>query len=288
MKKLSAIMLANSCLLACLAFPACDSSYDRYDNSELYKIGNFTYEAAQVSKIEIDWAAGSIEIEQGSSETLFVRENTATHSDTEKMHYYLDGRTLKIEYCSSGYKGKINASEKNLQLEIPSGVELEIDTEKASLTMGNVSLSSLSIDNGSGSITGENWTVERDVDVETTSGYVTLGGLTAQSFDFEGKSGNFSIEKANLSVIDGETGKGSIKLGILGLCSGSLETTSGDITLTLLDGAGLSALFKTFTGKLKTEKEYDHQNRYLFAGENAEKNYWQIKVDTVGGDLIVQ
>lgn len=270
-----------------LSLTACASSYERYEDAETYSIGNFSYTASEVKEIEIDWKGGSIEIQQGQSDTISGFEESLTRSETQKMHHLLKEGTLKIEYCASGYKGDINENEKNLQLEIPKEIALRIETKDASVSVGMIEVRSLSIESNSGDVTGEKWTVDREVEIETDSGFVSIGELNAENLDFESKSGGLSVEKCNLRQIDGEAKGGDIKLGLIGKCIGSLETTSGNVTLKLLEETGLGVRFKSFMGDLKTEREYQKENRYLFTGKS-EENYWQIGVDTVSGNLYVE
>ena len=285
MRKQLSILFCAICLTT-LSLTACESSYERYDDANLYSIGDFTYAASEVKEIEIDWAGGSIEIQQGEGR-FSAMESSRLRSDVQKMHHYLDGTTLKIEYCASGYKGDINEADKNLQLEIPKGVDLHIETKGAPVVIGVIEANSLSVESNSGDITGEKWTIVREVEIETSSGFVSIGELNAENLDFESKSGGLSVEKCNLRQIDGETKGGDIKLGLIGKCIGSLETTSGNVTLHLLEETGLGVRFKSFMGDLKTEKEYQKESRYLFVGKN-EENYWQIGVDTISGNLYVE
>ena len=285
MKKQLSILFCS--ILSVVSLYACDNSYERYDNAHLYSVGDFTYATAQVFKIEIDWFGGSVEIQQGKGETLSACENVTTRNLTEKMRHFLDGNTLKIEYCSSGYKGKIDESEKNLQLEIPSGVELELETKNASVAIGAIDIKSLAIESDSGNVTGESWRVENNVEMETRSGYFALGELNARTFAFDSGSGDFSIEKLCVSQIEGETKKGNIKFGIIGNCVGELETMSGDVKLSLLEQTGLSVQFKSLTGNLKTERAYEKGERLLFGKADFKEKGWKIDVDTISGDLIV-
>ena len=106
MKKQSSIFICGI-LFAVVFLSGCDSSYGRYEDSELYVAGNFSYSAEQVKEIEIDWTGGSIEIQQGEKE-FSAMESSRIRSSEQKMHHYLEGNILKIEYCASGYKGDIH------------------------------------------------------------------------------------------------------------------------------------------------------------------------------------
>ena len=287
MKKQWSILFLGICFTVS-TFCSCESSYDDYDDAKFYTAGDFQYQATEVKEIEIDWIGGSIEIQPGESGKVSGIENSLTRSDSQKMYHYLDGDTLKIEYCASGYKGEIDENQKNLQIEIPKGIDLHIETKSASVSIGTIEVRSLSIDSTSGDITGERWTVQTDVEIETGSGCLSVGELIADDLDFDSKSGSLSIERCQLKQIDGETKSGTMKLGMAGLCVGSLETTSGKVVLRSLEKGGLGVRFKSFTGELKTERAYGKENRYHFFGERESEHFWQIGVDTVSGDLYVE
>ena len=131
--KAAAVML---CLGSTLSLAGCKKAdYDDYDNAQKYSIGDFEYQAADVKKVEVHWETGAIEVIQSSEDSLSVAETQPAETDAEKMHYYLDGTTLKIRFCASDYDKKINSKNKNLKVEVPENVALDIESEDADITL---------------------------------------------------------------------------------------------------------------------------------------------------------
>ena len=111
MKKLVSILLAA--LLVCGAF-GCVAirMFNKYENADRYQYGAFTYEAASVYTVDLDWAAGDVTVKHGSG-TLSVSESGGeTLSVSERLHWWLDGTTLRIKYCESGYSHVIPSKDK--------------------------------------------------------------------------------------------------------------------------------------------------------------------------------
>ena len=288
MKKLARIMLGALVAFTAFNFSGC-SKYDDYDHANLYSIGEFSYATTDVNRIEIDWVAGSVEIEQSASATLLVSEDAASLKNAEKMHYYIEGGVLKIKYCESNYKGKIDATNKHLRVEIPEGISLEIDTVSAPITMGGVSLASLSLETVSGNVTAETWNCTGSVEVDTVSGSFTIGELTAENFESESTSGNINISKLSVNRLDAESTSGNIILGLNKKTNADIETTSGDITLSLLTDDGARVKFKSVSGDFKAEKEYTKSALgYDFFGADGVSTGSSIAVETVSGDLLVK
>ena len=73
MKKMVSILLAA--LLVCGAF-GCVAirMFNKYENADRYQYGAFTYEAASVYTVDLDWAAGDVTVKHGSG-TLSVSES---------------------------------------------------------------------------------------------------------------------------------------------------------------------------------------------------------------------
>ncbi len=288
MKKLARIMLGAFVAFTAFNFSGC-SKYDDYDHAHLYSIGEFSYAASDVNSIEIDWVAGSVEIEQSASETLLVSEDAAAAKDAEKMHYYVEGGVLKIKYCESGYKGDIDSTNKHLRVEIPNGIRLEIESVSAPITMGGVSLSSLSLETVSGNVTAETWSCTGSVEVDTVSGSVTVGELTAENFEAESTSGKVNVSKMSVNRVEAESTSGDIIFGLSKKTTADIETTSGDITLSLLNNDGARVKFKSVSGDLKTEKEYAKgASGYDFLGTDGVSTGTSISVETVSGDLSIK
>ena len=248
-KRILWIMMSG--ILSLSAFGGCTvmGRYERYENAAFYTAGSFTYNAEDVKAVEIDWVNGSVEIVQTDSAELSVTEDSI--KDIHKtFHHYLDGTTLKIKFCESGAKTNVEGKYKNLRVEIPASIHLEIESVSAPITIGEATLSSLSVETVSGKLTAENVHTSR-LEIDSVSADIELG-LSAQTI-------------------------------------AEIETVSGDITLSLLKNMGATIVFETLSGKFATEREYGKagKKRYDILGD-ANISVCEIEIDTVSGDLFIK
>ncbi|MBQ8295992.1 MAG: DUF4097 family beta strand repeat protein [Clostridia bacterium] len=226
------------------------SRFEKYDEASRYSVGNFTYSAHTITNVEIDWVSGTVEVAQSDSPTLSVEEKDPSPVDEQKMHYYIDSDTLHIKYCKSGLKLNFDEDFKDLRVEIPAGIELDISSIDAAVTVQAVSLREFSAETVGGKIVAENVSAD-EISMEGVGGSLTLG-----------------IAKAKTDV--------------------ALETVGGNIKLTLLNGLGAKIEFATLGGKFKTEKKYGKSGRrYDVYGADGVSTDCHVEVDTVGGDLTV-
>lgn len=269
MKKQFVSILAGATLFGLTAFAGCSvdvTKYNRYDNADKYTAGSFTYAATGITDIDIDWVVGSVTLVQSDNAELSVSESGASLSEDEKVHYWIDRGTLNIKFCKSGWKGNLDDKEKNLTVEIPQGVDLDVDNVSGKIVAENVSVGELSVENVSGNVTLGN-VIARELSVENVSGGIQINGLTAGDISIDGVSG--SIELSELSAPKAE-----------------IETVSGKITLTLAPSQGANVSFDSASGKLKSEKKYSKNgDNYSFAGEG---DILQVEAETSSGDFIVK
>lgn len=205
-----------------------NTHFGTYRDAEKYKAGDFTYKSDEVSKVKVYWVSGDIWVSQGAGELSVSEEEQ--EKEEKKLHYLLNQDTLTIQFCSSNYKGK--PWSKDLSLEIPEGVALEISTVSGSTEMGEVSLASLDYKGVSSPLEIEKAFIEGNLSVDTVSGDVEIESLSAESLTIQSVSGES-------------------KLGLSSLKKARLESVSGDMELTLLDGMGAKVSYEGLSGKNK-------------------------------------
>lgn len=239
--------------------------FSEYENAELYQSGNFTYQAAEVTEIEIDWIAGEVNIVQSAEETLSVSEKYVAKEETERVHYYLDDSILHIKFCASDFKGSIHERDKKLTVEIPAGVYLEIHSVSSPVDLGSVNLSEISVTNVSGSIEGERLTA-KSVRLETVSGKIEIGEVYADSLALQNVSGNIFATLSRAT-------------------NAEIENTSGNVELTLKENLGTTIKVSLVTGKVISDLEYTQSgSRFYFYGGGTNS----LRVDLVSGNLTVK
>ena len=259
-------MICTAAVFCVACLTGCGSGYrfERYENADLYTAGGASYAANQVRKIEIDWVGGSIEIEQGDGVNVY--EESGRIAQEEQMRYYLAGDVLKIKYCSSGHRGKIDDATKNLQVEIPSGVSLEIDAVSASVLIGVIQLDELDLETGNGRVEAERIACNK-AEIETVGGNVSVGELRTAELKAESVSGELSF-------------------GFSSYLRAELDNARGNIFVRLADGLGARVLFETKKGALLTDRLYETQGTaHIFAG--TQERACEIDVETTQGDLCI-
>ena len=269
------------CLLAgvlfCLSFvgckPSAEGSFRYYDNAAAYVAGEFTCDSATVKRVEIDWIGGNVEIEQSGSGKTSVFEDGEELSEEKRLHTYLSDGVLRVKYCRSGCLGKIDETQKNLQVDIPKGVDVEINGVSANVYLGMIEIGNLSIETDTGCIEAES-ILCKNADIETQSGYIGMGALTADKIELDSASGE-------------------IHLGIPTCQSTEIETKNGNVTLYLQGSVCALIGFETQRGVLQTERKYERkEDGYLFVleekKEGAQVSPVKILVETESGNLRVQ
>ena len=205
-----------------------------YDESDFQAAdGQVTIPAGQVSSVDIEWIAGSVEIVRGRGEEISVSESADGSLDEEDMlRYRLKNGRLEIKYCKSQFKIGLfpNDPAKHLTVALPQKLydTLRIDSVSADVTISEQKVTGL--------------------DLVNVSGNVQLNDVsTISTLDYEGVSGNFSAENLNCHALNVENVSGLVKLNGSVSASADLESVSGDIHLTStawireIDGESVSA-----------------------------------------------
>lgn len=262
MKKSGIVILIIMLLSCMIVFSSCGLWFNktlnytvRYINESKYSVGNFEYQALDIDKIEINWVFGDVTIIESDKAELSVSEDESNLTTNQKLRYLIEGRTLIIQFWKSNYSGKGNVSKhrKDLTVEIPRNITLEIDQVSGNIESNMLNLKSL--------------------DIDIVSGNTRIDTLNVNDLNIENVSGNINIKSINAVDIDIDTVSGNVNLGIVSGKWVEIDSVSGDITLSL-SGIGASINFNSVSGHYKNDAKY---------GDGSCK----IDVDTTSGDLIV-
>jgi hypothetical protein len=254
---------------AVCGFGGCSCTNDvsdmrRYADGDRYCVGNFTYSASEIKSVEIDWEGGRLEIEQSDAPELSVMEENPSDEEKKLVHYFLENGELKIRYCASGLKGKIDEFYKSLRVEIPAGISLDIENLNADVSLGVLALDEFSISTKTGNVSAEKITCKTG-EIETRSGRVSIGDFTANEFDAESE-------------------RGALCFGFSKPTKGEMES-GGDIKLLLYSGLGAKVKYHSFLGQFLCEKDYEKtSDGYQIAGQE----YCLFDVDLSRGKLEIQ
>ena len=275
MKKVCGFYIAAMAIIV-FSFVGCKPSAERnfrvYENAAAYTVGEFTCDSAAVKRVEIDWIGGNVEIEQSPWAKVSVLEEENNLAEEKRLHTYLNEGVLQVKYCRSGCLAKIDETQKNLQVDIPKGIDLKINGVSANVYLGVLELGNLSVETNTGCIEGERILCQR-AELETDSGYIGVGALTAPQVEVESLSGDIHL--------------------VAPICQNTeIETKNGNVTLYLQGDVSALIGFETQKGTLKTERKYERKGKdYFFAfdGQNTvQASIIKIVVETDSGNLCVE
>lgn len=288
------IALALACVMVGAMLCACTidlSDYDisfgissyKYENANKYTAGNGS--AKNVTEIDIDWINGDVKVEYSSdmSEIEFS-ESYEENIDSElKMHWWVDGSTLKIKFAESGakLKGELNklltvkvpyelagisitTVSADIATEIITAKEAEFDTVSGEISTPMCFYNEIDADSVSGDIHIQT-NAEADIDIDTVSGYVTVSS-GIKELSIRTVSGNAEVYSYNAEY-DAE-----------------FDTTSGDIIVHVTENTGLELEFDTVSGDFESDVELSYKDGKYKRGDKGAK----IEVDTVSGNCTVR
>lgn len=304
MKKLCICLLAFVLcigLFGCVIINNGASSFNQYADADKYSVGGFSYVAGEVTRVEVNWLAGSIHLQQSQRDTLQVEE-TGELTEEQQLHWLLKNGVLKIQYCVSGYMGTFPTKGKELTVEIPQGIDLSVDTVSGDIFIGDGSFGELKMDSTSGKIVfgtvsanvcrldsvsgtmdGDKLLCKKRLKADTTSGDVCIDRLETPEADVETTSGSIDIGLWGQEVEIGTT-SGDIKLVLEKGESVEVESTSGGVTLKLGEKLGGAALdFDSTSGSLHADGYYMEQGCHIFGDGSC-----KIQVKTTSGSLVVK
>ena len=316
MKKLICAVFA---IVLCLVICGCGyTASASYPNADKYSVGSFTYDAAAVQAVEINWTAGRVELTESDGAKLSVTETTEGLTPEQQMRWWLDGSTLRIQYWKSGYTGTLNNKEKRVTVEIPKDISLNVQVTSGviqagnhqvnSLTLkatsGNIVLGAVNTDSAvltctSGSVTVGPLRARNKIEITCTSGEIkvdnamadtialntTSGKITAGPLDAAGAmtasttSGSMKLDAVKAKSAKAHSTSGDIQLGIYQCETVDVSCTSGDVTLSVLHGSGATVDFKTNSGTLNG-KDAKKSAQQVF-GDGAS----QVSISTTSGDV---
>ena len=286
MKKILSLIL-TVCLLCGTIGCVVISRVTKYANADKYTAGAFTYEEGAVTRIELDWAAGGVTLRHGTG-TLSVSESGGeTLSTSERLHWWLDGTTLRIKYCESGFSHVIRAKDKQLTLELPleNRVDLKIDIASGGIDADALYASSLDVNTASGGM--QIGTLDaKEVNIDSASGGVRIGTVTVDSrFTVDTASGGLSAERLNAKTVKIDSASGGVSLGLDTADTVDIDVASGHVTLKLWDTErGATVRLNKLSGSFDCKIPMTAEGKAYRIG-NGEM---QISIDTASGGVTIE
>ena len=226
------------------------------------------FDAREIDRLKIDWAAGKIVIVPVEGKNISVTEELLGTDKT--MVLKKDGSTLYVQYCEGAIGlsfGSGSSLKKNLYVCVPQDwdcKELEIDAASATVQVENLTIEELASSTASGTHTFTNCQVEK-LKMETVSGNLDFNG-SLDKLDFNGVSA-----QANLVLINQPK-------------SIQLESVSGDLNLTLPEDCGFTLDKDSLSGRVSSELETTEKDGKIVHGDGSCK----IEVEGVSSSVHIR
>lgn len=130
-----------------------------YDNVEKYVVGGASI-ADAVDRVEIQWLSGSVKVAAHKEDIVrFSEEANRTLTNDNSVHYWLDGTTLRIQFCDSG-EWDLNGLKKDLTVLLPEELllkELKINGLSAEMEVDSIKTEELNLNTMSGNVEITGW-----------------------------------------------------------------------------------------------------------------------------------
>lgn len=226
MKKI--ILIAISAVLAFTLF-SCGNLYV-YPEAEKYSSGDSVI-SDEIKNIDIDWIAGNVEIKYGDTEKIEISESGAEKSDeSHRLRWRIDKYTLKIKYAASMVECFTTQKELTVVLPEKMKLEkITVDTTSADVNCKDIIADTAEFSSTSGDIevTGAQM---KNFDAQSTSGKIKAGKISAKTIMTESTSGKVSIEctktPENMDV-ESTSGDVTVKLPENAGFTADIDTSSG-------------------------------------------------------------
>lgn len=232
------------------------------DTDEVIVSDQASVPAGDITKIKVDWVAGSVNLRVGSSDEIVFSESSYRNlTDRQKMRYTVsDSGVLQIHFCEDlenifdWFNVDANMPAKTLTLEVPASLvgklsELDIETVSANIDLSGVYGSKNDLSSVSGEIRCTDVAAE-DLKLGSTSGSLVCDNATAAMLTLNNVSGSIRVA-GEFTRVDAESVSGTINLAFTNTPDRiTVDNVSGNITVALPEGTNFTAKYDSVSGSL--------------------------------------
>lgn len=298
------LVLGLALMLGC--FSGCSGFGSRYANADKYTSGDRDI-SDEINEIDINWSSGSVTVKRHDQKTVSVRETCNKDiSDAKKVHTWVDGKTLRVQFSKSGESFTFTSIDKDLEICIPKDMklvclsydgssadsrfeEIEADLISVDVSSGNTKLidvtaKQIEIDTSSGDVEVEQKGETDRLNVDSSSGDIDIKGETINKLHLDSSSGDVKADVDKTDDFYGDSSSGEFKLWFKELPSkADIDTSSGDVKLYLPKDGDFQIEVDTSSGDFESEHSLSKNGDTYTSGSGSSKFY----VDTSSGDITV-
>ncbi len=164
-----------------------------------------------VKNIEVDWAAGEVDIKENPKGKIEwnVKGRTAKYKAYERRGTF----RIELQGERDPQTGSINYEPEYASLLIPSGIKLSVTVISATASIDGIS--------------------NKEMSLTTTSGDASFNDIITENLDIQSTSGDISIRKAQILALDCNSTSGDIEIGNTEVQTLDFHSTSGDGSFSL-------------------------------------------------------
>ena len=260
-----------------------------------------------VKNLDVQWSSYRVEVVYHKGDGILLTEDTGAElSEEQRMHWKLDGDTLRVRFSGGGIIMLPSGTRKNLTLSLPEDFRgetiaisvanadvvsdtlrakrLKIDSSSGDISVGAENISSVELSNASGRIDLRHTGTSQYVTLQSSSGAITAELDSVEKLDAETASGDVKVSAASLADVEADSSSGEISLTVreyMAACR--IDTASGEVTLKLPETLGFTAEVDTASGDFESDIALKHRGDSYVAGDgNAE-----IEIDTSSGNISI-
>ena len=256
-----------------------------YDHAKQYTAGDAKIDD-KVQAIDLDWVSGNVNVIPSPDDTVTISEITdGTLPEEQRVHWWLDGTTLRIKFCASGLKLRFHYGKKALTVAVPESLQLSdihIDSASADVQVSTAKVNDIHVDTASGDVTIENCLEVQNVRISTASGKQTVIIPTAETAQFGTASGSISIRADSIKTLKTNTASGDVRCELQKAPDDcSMETSSGKVTVGLPEDIGFTLKLGTASGRLESDFALKKSGSTFICGDASSR----MKINTASGDI---
>lgn len=248
-----------------------------------------------VKNIEVDWLSGQVDVSTYSGDSVTFSETAnRTLSADEVLYYYVDGRTLHIQFNKDKQydSNTMDGLHKTLTIRVPQALvlnSLEVNTVAAAISVNGASMEEATLQTVSGAVKVSNTAVSDTFRANTVAGNITAEQTGAHTFSANTVSGSIKAAEAEPTArIEMESVIGKVTLALGAVPAGcSVSTTSGKVELTLPKDAVFGAIATVNTGKVSSDfdmQSWEGGKRYTIGSTRQTS----ITLHTTSGSIAVR
>ncbi len=235
-----------------------------YDNADKYSVGEFTLDE-EITSLDIDWIAGQVNLVVTGEDKVYATESDV-EDEAEKLRYRVVDGKLMIKFKKSERMKFGDDLSKELTLYIPEEMAEDINNVSVQCVSAGLNIEYMSIDT---------------VDIEMVSGELLAQDVVIGNVNIESVSGDVVV-KGSLDTLDAELVSGKINVtSDKQLSSLSMETVSGDITVTMPEGDGFTAEMDSVSGDMDIDFAVTTKGDKRINGDGSA----EYSFETVSGDV---